>query len=153
MFDYIWHGKFWTVDAAKDDGTLGRLVNDNHINPNYKIKRIVVEGRPWLCLFASRDINTREEITYNYGDGDCPWRSKVTKTKMAADSNCLESDCATGDDQHCTDPQQQESPFSNTVTKTTTAADSNCLESDCATGDDQHCTDPQQQESSFSNTV
>ncbi|KAF7689308.1 SET domain-containing protein 5-like, partial [Silurus meridionalis] len=74
MFDFIWHGNFWTIDAARDDGTLGRLVNDDHIKPNCKMKRILVEGKPHLCLFALRDIIPGEEITYNYGDGDCPWR-------------------------------------------------------------------------------
>lgn len=57
-----------SIDAAKEDGSLGRLVNDDNINPNATIKKITVEGKPHLCLFARRDINPGEEITYNYGD-------------------------------------------------------------------------------------
>ncbi|KAG9282112.1 N-lysine methyltransferase KMT5A-A-like [Astyanax mexicanus] len=78
MFDFIWNGKFWSIDAARDDGSLGRLVNDEHISPNCKMKRIIVDGKPHLCLFALRDITSGEEITYNYGVADCPWRTKVS---------------------------------------------------------------------------
>ena len=70
---------FCSVDAAKEDGSLGRLVNDDHINPNAKMKYLTVQGKPHLCLFAIRDIGPGEEITYNYGDSDWPWRSKVVK--------------------------------------------------------------------------
>uniref|UniRef100_A0AAY4CSJ5 SET domain-containing protein n=1 Tax=Denticeps clupeoides TaxID=299321 RepID=A0AAY4CSJ5_9TELE len=69
------------IDAARDDGTLGRLVNDDHINPNCKMKRIMVEGKPHLCLFALKDITPGDEIRYNYGDADCPWRNQVRIVK------------------------------------------------------------------------
>lgn len=71
---------FCSVDAAKEDGSLGRLVNDNHINPNAKMKYMTVQGRPHLCLFATRDVSPGEEITYDYGDSDWPWRCKVGRT-------------------------------------------------------------------------
>ncbi len=67
-----------SIDASKEDGTLGRLVNDDHIHPNCKVKRIMVEGRPHLCLFAAKEIFPGEEITYNYGDSSWPWRSMVS---------------------------------------------------------------------------
>lgn len=73
---------FYSIDASKEDGSYGRLVNDNHINPNTKIKYITVQGKPHLCLFANQDINPREEITYNYGDSEWPWRSNVSKTTI-----------------------------------------------------------------------
>ncbi|KAF4085348.1 hypothetical protein AMELA_G00117160 [Ameiurus melas] len=84
IFSFIWHGKLWTIDAERDDGTLGRLVNDEHINPNCKMKRIIVEGKPHLCLFALRDITPGEEVTYHYGYADCPWRSKVRMLLLVA---------------------------------------------------------------------
>lgn len=68
---------FCSVDAAREDGSLGRLVNDDHINPNSKMKFLNVEGKPHLCLFATQDISAGEEITYNYGNSDWPWRCKV----------------------------------------------------------------------------
>ncbi|XP_029949996.1 uncharacterized protein LOC115390320 isoform X2 [Salarias fasciatus] len=81
MFEFRFNGKLWCVDAAKEDGSLGRLVNDDHINPNTKMKYFSVQGRPHLCLFAIRDISPGEEITYNYGDSDWPWRSKALDEK------------------------------------------------------------------------
>ncbi|XP_054865957.1 uncharacterized protein LOC118470098 isoform X2 [Amphiprion ocellaris] len=75
LFDFMWNGQHYCIDALKDDGTLGRLVNDDHINPNCKVKKIVVKGRPHLCLFALKEIFPGEEITYNYGDSPWPWRS------------------------------------------------------------------------------
>lgn len=48
-----------------------------HINPNCKMWTIAVDGMPHLCLFAIRDIMPGEEVTYNYGDSDWPWRKQV----------------------------------------------------------------------------
>lgn len=66
-----------STDASQDDGSLGRLVNDNHINPNCKIKKIFYDGKPHLCLFAVTEISPGEEITYSYGNSSYPWRSMV----------------------------------------------------------------------------
>lgn len=66
-----------SVDASEEDGTLGRLVNDDHISPNCEMKKVVCEGKPHLCLFALKKIFAGEEITYNYGDSSYPWRSTV----------------------------------------------------------------------------
>ncbi|XP_042562050.1 histone-lysine N-methyltransferase set-1-like [Clupea harengus] len=76
FFEYKVNGNKHCIDAAKDDLSLGRLVNDDHINPNSQMKRITVKGKPHLCLFAIRQIQPGEEITYNYGDMDWPWRTK-----------------------------------------------------------------------------
>ncbi|XP_067225443.1 uncharacterized protein [Chanodichthys erythropterus] len=64
------------MDASKEDGSLGRLVNDEHRNPTCKMRTLEVSSKPHLCLFAVRDILPGEEITYNYGDSDWPWRVK-----------------------------------------------------------------------------
>ncbi|XP_060771644.1 N-lysine methyltransferase KMT5A-A-like [Neoarius graeffei] len=76
MFEFQFNGTLWCVDLASEDGSLGRLVNDDHINPNAKMKYLRVEGKPHLCLFAIRDTSPGEEITYNYRDSDWPWRCK-----------------------------------------------------------------------------
>lgn len=56
-------------------------MNDDHLNPNSKMKvPVTADGRSHLCLFALKDINPGEEITYNYGDFDRPWRREVTVT-------------------------------------------------------------------------
>lgn len=62
-----------SIDASVDDGSLGRLVNDD-VNPNAKVRIISISRIPHLCLFALRDIQPGEEITYDYGGYDLPWR-------------------------------------------------------------------------------
>lgn len=66
-----------SIDASREDESLGRLVNDQHKGPNCRMKKIDVDGMPHLCLFAIKDINEGDEITYDYGGDDCPWRSQV----------------------------------------------------------------------------
>ncbi|KAL1276437.1 hypothetical protein QQF64_036060 [Cirrhinus molitorella] len=97
MFDFIWQNKKWSIDATHEDGTLGRLINDDHINPNCTMKRIIVEGKPHLCLFAARDIIPGEELTYDYGGSDWPWRKPPCKDddKMTAKKNCSEDSVST----------------------------------------------------------
>ncbi|XP_048044044.1 N-lysine methyltransferase KMT5A-A-like [Megalobrama amblycephala] len=73
LFDFTWNGTRYCTDATKVDGSLGRLLNDDHRNPNCKVKTLIVDGRPHLCLFSIRDIFPDEEVTYNYGDSSWPW--------------------------------------------------------------------------------
>ncbi|KAE8299512.1 hypothetical protein D5F01_LYC01914 [Larimichthys crocea] len=49
------------------------------------MKRIITEAKPHLCLFALRDIQPGEEITYNYGGNDWPWRKQTEEQSCAAD--------------------------------------------------------------------
>ncbi|XP_067242543.1 uncharacterized protein [Chanodichthys erythropterus] len=63
-------------DASKEDGSLGRLVNDEHRNPTCKMRTLEVSRKPHLCLFAVRDILPGEEITFNHEYSDWPWRVK-----------------------------------------------------------------------------
>ena len=67
----------FSVDATNDTGgSLGRLVNDSPTGNSY-MRRILVNQQPHLCLFASKDINIGEELRYDYGVKDLPWRTKV----------------------------------------------------------------------------
>ena len=60
---------YFSIDASKEDGTVGRLINDSKYFPNARMKNIVSAGRrPYLCLFAVRDIDTSEEVLYFYGE-------------------------------------------------------------------------------------
>ncbi|KAL6459446.1 hypothetical protein MHYP_G00329180 [Metynnis hypsauchen] len=99
------------------------------------------------------DVTPGEEITYDYGDADCPWRSEVTESGMEADNNHLESEGASGDDQHRTKPSQHKSAFGVQMTKNGMEAGSNRLESDGASADDHHCTQHSQHESTFCNEM
>lgn len=72
---------FLRIDASEDDGSMARLINDEHINPNANIK-VLQEGltKSQLCIFAVNDIKAGEEIRYNYGKNvDFSWRKKVVK--------------------------------------------------------------------------
>jgi len=60
-----------------EDETVGRLVNDEHINPNAYMKVVAVDGTPHLLLYSRWTINVGDEIRYNYGAGNFPWRNKV----------------------------------------------------------------------------
>ncbi|KAL6476257.1 hypothetical protein MHYP_G00147560 [Metynnis hypsauchen] len=77
MFEFRYNGKLFCVDAAFEDDSFGRLVNDDHVRPNSKMKTITVAGKPHLCLFATRSISPGEEITYNYGDSEWPWMQGI----------------------------------------------------------------------------
>jgi len=43
------------------------------------MKKVVVNGRPHLCLFAVKDILPGEQVVFNYGDSEehLFWRRKV----------------------------------------------------------------------------
>ncbi|XP_029281589.1 histone-lysine N-methyltransferase set-1-like [Cottoperca gobio] len=85
LFDFKWNGKCWCLDASVEDKSLGRLVNDDQKKPNCKMKIVGVGGMPHLCMFALRHIAPEEEITYNYGDADWPWRKQVTNEQATAE--------------------------------------------------------------------
>ncbi|TRY99927.1 hypothetical protein DNTS_003746, partial [Danionella cerebrum] len=72
------------LDASKEDGSLGRLVNDNDKSPNCTMKKIIVKDKPHLCLFAVKRIEPGTEIDYNYGDVKWPWRKKVGTEEFPA---------------------------------------------------------------------
>jgi len=46
------------------------------------MKRVITEGKPHLCLFALKDITEGEEITYDYGGIDWPWRKQVCQKML-----------------------------------------------------------------------
>jgi len=79
-FNFLFVFVLLSIDASKEDGSLGRLINDDHRQPNCRMKKINVNEKPHLCLFALHDIKEGEEITYDYGGSDCPWRTQVSSS-------------------------------------------------------------------------
>lgn len=72
---------FSRIDASEEDGSLGRLVNDDEKDSNSVVKRVIVDGKPRLCFFASKNIGKGEEVTFTYFQGEYdqfPWREKVS---------------------------------------------------------------------------
>uniref|UniRef100_A0AAV2L988 SET domain-containing protein n=1 Tax=Knipowitschia caucasica TaxID=637954 RepID=A0AAV2L988_KNICA len=91
LYEFYWKEKIWCIDASREDGSLGRLVNDDHRHPNCKMKRVIIEGKPHLFLFALREIHPGQEITYDYGGKDWPWRKQ---TLEQSDADVESSDSA-----------------------------------------------------------
>ncbi|KAJ4933310.1 hypothetical protein JOQ06_030142 [Pogonophryne albipinna] len=94
LFSFKWRGKTWSIDASREDGSFGRLVNDDHLGPNCRMKRVDVDGKPHLCLFAIDEIKKGEEITYDYGGDDCPWRVQAPVTRDSNPDGPIESESA-----------------------------------------------------------
>ncbi len=57
-----------SVDATKDNGRLGRLLNHSKSSSNVVTRLVEVDSRPYLCLMAARDIAAGEELQYDYGE-------------------------------------------------------------------------------------
>ena len=52
-------------DASKQDGSLGRLVNDDHKALNCVMKKVEGNQKPHLVLFCMSNIAVGEELRYN----------------------------------------------------------------------------------------
>ncbi|XP_067220042.1 histone-lysine N-methyltransferase set-1-like isoform X3 [Chanodichthys erythropterus] len=124
LFDFTWNGTRNCIDATKVDCSLGRLLNDDHRNPNCKVKTIIVDGRPHLCLFSIRDIFPDEEVTYNYGDSSWPWRLRelcdepsVTVTECRVNPSSSVSEKELGDETSVTVTECRVNPSSSVSEK------------------------------------
>ena len=71
-----------SVDATKDNGRAGRLLNHSRTVSNVVTRLLEVDDRPCLCLMAARHIRPGEELLYDYGERSSdavlshPWLSK-----------------------------------------------------------------------------
>ena len=81
--------KNYYIDATKDTGKMGRLVNHTRINPNCYLKKIIINDMPRIFLLAKYKIETNCELGYDYGDRDpasfkyFPWLSKINELKTS----------------------------------------------------------------------
>ncbi|KAK7895501.1 hypothetical protein WMY93_020826 [Mugilogobius chulae] len=67
MYYFQYLCKTYCVDATKETGRLGRLINHSK-NGNCQTKLHDINGVPHLILVASRNIDEGEELLYDYGD-------------------------------------------------------------------------------------
>jgi len=58
----------FSVDATKETGRLGRLVNHSRVTPNLTTKAVLFQNRPRLILLAKCLIKAGDELLYDYGD-------------------------------------------------------------------------------------
>ncbi|XP_033101539.1 uncharacterized protein LOC117104801 [Anneissia japonica] len=72
---------------------LGRLVNHGEKREiNAKVKVLVISGKPALCLFSLRNIAEGEEILYDYGVKDLPWKKNKTTNKSHTNMDLAEGE-------------------------------------------------------------
>ncbi|XP_011603046.2 N-lysine methyltransferase KMT5A-A isoform X1 [Takifugu rubripes] len=67
MYYFQYLCKKYCVDATKETGRMGRLINHSK-NGNCQTKLHDINGVPHLILVASRNIDEGEELLYDYGD-------------------------------------------------------------------------------------
>lgn len=73
----------YSLDGTASSG-LGRLVNDAPAKEaNCKMKKIERERKPYLALFATKSIDIGEELRYDYGVKNLPWRAKTGRETTA----------------------------------------------------------------------
>lgn len=72
---------YFSVDGNTDLTSICRMVNDAHRQPNKNaVMKIIGDVNDLhLCLFALRDIKENEEIRYDYGNTEAPWRRATHK--------------------------------------------------------------------------
>ena len=63
-----------SIDGTLYDHRQGPFVNDSSV-PNAVMKKIVVDSKPRLCLFALKDIGIGDELRYSYEDEGLEWRN------------------------------------------------------------------------------
>ncbi|XP_065641978.1 histone-lysine N-methyltransferase set-1-like [Hydra vulgaris] len=81
VFSFKHNNEAYCIDATKDDGSFGRLVNDSKYFPNCKMEKLTIKNIPFLCLFSIRKIEKFEEITYCYGENNLDWHA-ANKDRM-----------------------------------------------------------------------
>ncbi|KAM9464847.1 LOW QUALITY PROTEIN: N-lysine methyltransferase KMT5A-A-like [Salvelinus alpinus] len=67
MYYIQYLSKTYCADATKESTRLGRLLNHSKTG-NCQNKLHDIDGIPHLILVASRDIESEEELLYDYGD-------------------------------------------------------------------------------------
>lgn len=70
-----------SIDSTQEGTGLGRLANhgDKPRDRNARMKVVSTADGPALCLFATRNITTDEQVLYDYGV-KVPWSRKVGET-------------------------------------------------------------------------
>ncbi|XP_037633682.1 lysine methyltransferase 5Ab [Sebastes umbrosus] len=67
MYYFQYQTKTYCVDATEETSRLGRLINHSKAG-NCQTRLHAIDGTPHLILVASRDIDSEEELLYDYGD-------------------------------------------------------------------------------------
>lgn len=52
--------QFFSIDATRESGRLGRLVNHSRLHPNLQTKVVMVKESPRLILIAKTEVSEGE---------------------------------------------------------------------------------------------
>ena len=80
MFQIVFFIFTFSIDATNDIFHQGRMVNDaekGDAKQNCVMKIVEVDNNPHLCIFATKDIEAGEELRYDYGVPNLPWRKVI----------------------------------------------------------------------------
>ena len=69
IYFFKYNNKHLCIDATKEDGTLGRLIN-HATDGNLRTVPYFFEGKERIYFVERSDIEAGEELFYNYGDLD-----------------------------------------------------------------------------------
>ncbi|XP_071830278.1 uncharacterized protein [Apostichopus japonicus] len=76
QYFYSDRGKTLCIDATHVKKSLGKFVNDEKPQKaNCRMKKIIHNEEVILCLFSTKEINIGDEIRYDYGLKNLPWRT------------------------------------------------------------------------------
>jgi SET domain-containing protein len=68
MYWFAHDGNLFCLDAGKDDGSFGRLINHSKRDANLRPQGGVF--KPRIMFYAARAIQKGEELLYDYGEDD-----------------------------------------------------------------------------------
>lgn len=68
MYYFNFKDKKYCVDATKESGRLGRLLNHSRMEANCVTRLVSIKDRPHLILETNRDVKAGEELLYDYGE-------------------------------------------------------------------------------------
>lgn len=68
ILEFKFKEKRWAIDATKEDGTFGRLINHSRLLQNIKPVVGVIDDIPYVYFVALRNIAKGEELLYDYSD-------------------------------------------------------------------------------------
>ena len=70
MYEFQVGGRWFCIDATRDDGRVGRLINHSKGSPNILARIVIVDQTPRMYFKALEDIAAGKELSYNYADED-----------------------------------------------------------------------------------
>ncbi|KAJ8018888.1 hypothetical protein HOLleu_42874 [Holothuria leucospilota] len=116
-FDTCFEYFFCSVDASSSK-RKGRYINDEWQSPNAVVEKLECHNKPRLAIFAKRRIDAGEEIRYNYGIINAPWRQNATdkQEKDSEDLTAEKSDMNeltphVGEDSECISEMHENKPL------------------------------------------